>query len=55
MNVRDPVSTIDGLLAATAKVCNCILVTRNVKDINRCGVTLPVRRCASDEVLRLFL
>ena len=38
MNVPDPVSTIDGLLAATAKVNNCILVTRNVKDIYRCGV-----------------
>lgn len=38
MNVPDPVSTVDGLLAATAKIHNCILVTRNVKDIYRCGV-----------------
>ena len=38
MNVPDPVSTIDGLLAATAKVNDCILVTRNIKDIYRCGV-----------------
>ena len=38
MNVPDPVSTVDGLLAATAKIHNCILVTRNVKDICRCGV-----------------
>ena len=38
MNVPDPVSTVDGLLAATAKVNDCILVTRNVKDICRCGV-----------------
>lgn len=38
MNVPDPVSTIDGLLAATAKIHNCTLVTRNVKDIYRCGV-----------------
>ena len=38
MNVPDPISTVDGLLAATAKVNNCIFVTRNVKDIYRCGV-----------------
>ena len=38
MNVPDPVSTIDGLLAATAKVNDCILVTRNIKDVYRCGV-----------------
>lgn len=38
MNVPDPISTVDGLLAATAKVNNCILVTRNVKDIYCCGV-----------------
>lgn len=38
MNVPDPVSTVDGLLAATAKIHNCTLVTRNVKDICRCGV-----------------
>ena len=39
MNVPDPVSTVDGLLAATAKIHNCVLVTRNVKDICRCDVT----------------
>ena len=38
MNVPDPVSTVDGLLAATAKIHSCVLVTRNVKDICRCGV-----------------
>ena len=38
MNVPDPVSTVDGLLAATAKIHDCILVTRNVKDICRCDV-----------------
>ena len=37
-HVPNPVSTIDGLLAATAKIHNCTLVTRNVKDICRCGV-----------------
>ena len=39
MNVPDPISTIDGLLAATAKANDCILVNRNVKDIYRCGVS----------------
>ncbi|MEO0846798.1 MAG: type II toxin-antitoxin system VapC family toxin [Cyanobacteria bacterium J06643_13] len=38
MNVPDPISTVDGLLAATAKVHNCTLVTRNTKDIMRCDV-----------------
>ena len=38
MNVPDPISTVDGLLAATAKVHNCIFVTRNTKDIMRCDV-----------------
>lgn len=38
MNVPDPISTVDGLLAATAKVHNCTLVTRNTKDIIRCDV-----------------
>ena len=35
MNVPDPISAVDGLLAATAKVHNCTLVTRNTKDIMR--------------------
>ena len=39
MNVPDPISTVDGLLAATAKVNKYILVTRNVKYIYRCGVS----------------
>ncbi len=39
MNVPNPVSTVDGLLAATAKIHNCTLVTRNVNDIRGCGVT----------------
>ena len=38
MNVPNPISTVDGLLAATAKVHNCILVTRNTKDINQCRI-----------------
>jgi predicted nucleic acid-binding protein len=39
MNVPNPVSTVDGLLAAIAKIHNCTLVTRNVKDIRECGVS----------------
>lgn len=38
MNVPDPISTVDGLLAATAKVHDCTLVTRNIKDICRCDI-----------------
>jgi predicted nucleic acid-binding protein len=36
--VPDPISTIDGLLAATAQHHELVLVTRNVKDIARTGV-----------------
>ena len=36
--VPDPVSVIDGLMAATAMVHGHILVTRNVRDIERTGV-----------------
>jgi predicted nucleic acid-binding protein len=39
MNVPDPISTVDGLLAATAKLHDCTLVTRNVKDIMRCNIS----------------
>lgn len=38
LNVPDPLPVIDGLLAATAKVCDLTLVTRNVKDVERTGV-----------------
>jgi|GEM_PF-223839 len=38
MNVPDPVSTVDGLLASTAKIHGLTLVTRNVRDIARTGV-----------------
>lgn len=40
MNVPDPVSTIDGLLAATARVHGLTLVTRNVSDVASTGVRL---------------
>ena len=38
MNVPNPIPTVDGLLAATAKVHGCILVTRNTKDIQQCNI-----------------
>jgi hypothetical protein len=38
LNVPDPVSAVDGLLAATALVHSLTLVTRNVRDIQRTGV-----------------
>jgi toxin FitB len=40
LNVPDPLPVIDGLLAASAKVRGCTLVTRNVADLQRSGVTL---------------
>ena len=40
LNVPDPVPTVDGLLAATALVHDLILVTRNVRDVERTGVRL---------------
>jgi predicted nucleic acid-binding protein len=40
LGVPDPLPLIDGLLAATAKVRGLTLVTRNVGDIARTGVTV---------------
>ena len=40
LNVPDPVPTVDGLLAATALVHDLVLVTRNVRDVERTGVRL---------------
>ena len=40
LGVPDPLPLIDGLLAATAKVHGLTLVTRNVADISRTGVSL---------------
>jgi len=37
--VPDPLPVIDGLLAATAKVRGMTLVTRNIRDIERTGVS----------------
>lgn len=40
LNARDPLPVVDSLLAATARVHGWTLVTRNVADIERTGVTL---------------
>ena len=40
LNAAHTLPVIDGLLAATALVHNLILVTRNVSDVERTGVTL---------------
>jgi toxin FitB len=37
--VPDPVSVVDGLMAATAMVHGHILVTRNVRDVEQTGVS----------------
>lgn len=38
LNVPNPVPVVDGLLAATALTHDMVLVTRNVKDVERTGV-----------------
>jgi predicted nucleic acid-binding protein len=40
LSVPDPVAPIDGLLAATALAHDLVLVTRNVRDVERTGVKL---------------
>ncbi len=40
LNVPDPLPTVDGLLAATAKVRGWVLVTRNTSDLAGRGVEL---------------
>jgi toxin FitB len=40
MNVPDPISIVDGLMAATARVKNMTFVTRNTSDLARTGVRL---------------
>jgi toxin FitB len=40
MNVPNPISAVDGLLAATAIVHDLILVTRNVKDVEQTGAKI---------------
>ena len=50
MNVPDPISIVDGLMAATAKVRNMTFVTRNTADVARTGVRLLDPFDASDTV-----
>lgn len=40
INVPDPISSRDGLMAATAKVRNMTFVTRNTTDVERSGARL---------------
>ncbi len=40
LNVPDPVPVVDGLLAATAKVHDWTLVTRNISDVANTGARL---------------
>ena len=40
INAPDPISSRDGLMAATAKVRNMTLVTRNIADVERSGIRL---------------
>ena len=40
LNVPDPLPLVDGLLAATAKVYGLTLVTRNIADISRTGISI---------------
>lgn len=40
INAPDPISSRDGLMAATAKVRNITFVTRNTADVERSGVRL---------------
>jgi toxin FitB len=40
INVPDPLPVVDGLPAASAIVHDWTLVTRNVRDVRRCGVRL---------------
>jgi len=40
LNVPDPIPAVDGLLAATARVHDLTLATRNVADVERTGVRL---------------
>lgn len=40
LNVPDPISTVDGLMAASAKVLGLTLVTRNTADVARTGLSV---------------
>ena len=40
LNVPDPLPVVDGLMATTAKVHNLTLATRNIRDVERTGVSI---------------
>ena len=40
LNIPDPLPVVDGLLAATALEYGLTLVTRNIRDVKRTGVSL---------------
>lgn len=40
MSAPDPIATVDGLMAATAKIHGLTLVTRNIADVARSGAEL---------------
>ncbi len=40
LNAPDPLPVVDGLMAATARIHDLTLVTRNVADVSRTGVRL---------------
>ncbi len=40
LNVPDPIPVVDGLMAATARVHNLTLATRNIRGVQRTGVSL---------------
>jgi len=39
LNVPDPLPVVDGLMAATAKVHGLTLATRNIRDVERTGLS----------------
>ena len=43
MNAASPLPTVDGLLAATAKVHGLTLATRNTKDVRRTGIPHDIK------------
>jgi predicted nucleic acid-binding protein len=49
MSVPDPLSVVDGLLAATARILGLTLVTRNTADVEGTGIELldPFFACPS--------
>ena len=50
LNVPDPVTVVDGLLAATALERDLVLVTRNTGDVERTGVAAVNPFTGSDSI-----